>query len=290
MALRFPIPAFLAGCFGFLALLSCGRDFENPYDPDSKGYAGAAWAQDRNGDGISDSVAKYAPGCSKEPAECLRLAQAAAKAGRPDTAPGPRPRIPVLSVEAEDMILAPGQEGVPRITVRPADATDPRFEILTHDPRIAYPKEGRLVAASPGTTLVTVRTLDGGRQDLMSVTVEPLPSRVQAVSAEDMDFTFFTGLEPKQREPVLTWSPFDAADKGFTLASLDPTVARIRGGMVEAIAVGEAQVVVTAHDGGKQATFRVRVKSLLGCGLLVPCPVEPGKGKGKGKEKDGEGG
>jgi hypothetical protein len=108
---------------------------------------------------------------------------------------------------------------------------------------------------------------------------------VREVVVMDMEFTFLTGLEPRIRAPRIEWTPADAVDKGYTLTSLDPAVARPKEGAVEAVAGGEARMVLTTRDGGRQAAFKVKVKTLLGCGLLTPCP-DPGKGKGKGKGGD----
>lgn len=193
------LPAFLAA----VMLGSCGRDFQSPFDPESETYAGAAWAKDGDGNGVADSVEKYAPNCRAVPRECLGMAIAAAKAGRPDTTGIPRPdttrpdtarpdtakpdtvrpdtvkpdpRIPVRSVRVEDMTItvltdADSRFRLPEVAWTPADATDKGYVLESEDPKVARIAGQYVEAVANGETKVILTTSDGGRQDAFKVKV-----------------------------------------------------------------------------------------------------------------------
>ena len=350
------IPAWAAAGFGLACLCaSCNREFENPFLPDSEGYAGTAWSRDRDGDGVADSVEKYAPGCGSGPVECLRKAQANAGGGgalrldsvavedlnlveggpplaprfrcfppgitgvtyslasdNPTVAeprdslvsPGTegsailtlnarngtgvtrsatfranvtRTRIAVASISAADMQLAPGESKTPEVDILPADATDTRYELLTHDPGVAVVSQGMLTGVAPGQTLVTARSLDGDRQALFRVTVEAVKVAVRSVRVADMSFTVLTA---RIREPTVTWVPANATDRAYTLESQDPGIAKVVDGSIEAMRSGETKVTLTTRDGARQDSFKVKVSALVGCGgVLDPCDDDKGKGK-----------
>lgn len=433
-----------AGAGVALALLvaSCNREFDNPFLPESEGYAGSAWSKDRDGNGIADSVEKYAPGCGSGPVECLRKAQANAGVGTglsldslaveplnlveggPAQAPrlqwfppgisgvaydlaGDNPavaeprdslvaplaegtatfivtargqggsaksatfrvnvtrtRVRVTSISAADLTLSPGLSRAPEIVILPEDATDRRYELLTHDPRVAVIRDGWVEGVAPGQTLVTARSLDGRREALFRVTVirklisigaqpihlqaggeamapmleftpsdasdrsyslsgghpgiatvtadglrvepvgagtvwftasaaggltasftatvDPAVVAVRSVRVADMAITLLAASDSRLQAPVVAWTPADATDRGYTLVSKDPDIARVVSGSVQALRGGEAEVTLTTRDGGKRDTFKVKVTVLIGCGgLLDPC--DDGKGK-----KDGD--
>jgi uncharacterized protein YjdB len=259
-----------------MLIAGCGREFDSPFLPESNGYAGSAWSRDDDGDGVADSVEKYAPDCGGGPAECLRKAQA--NAGT-DTAA--RRHVPVTSVTAEDIRLAPGETRPPVIRILPTDATDPRYEVTTHDPLVMTVRDGMLTGQSAGQTLATVRTLDGSRQATFGVSVEAVRIPVRRVRVEDMSFTLLSATEGRIRTPKITWTPADATDKGYSLEVEDTRIARVVGGAIEALRSGETKVTLTPDDGGRKQTFEVKVSLLFGCGgLLNPC--------GDGGDDDGD--
>lgn len=350
LALAWPLlPA--AGLAVFL-LHGCQREFDSPYHPRSDGYVGPEWSLDGDGDGISDSVEKYAPGCGGDPETCLRKARENAGiaegldsvtardldlvAGGPPVAPdlawhpqseaapyalasdnpavaaaadslvrpvapgqavftvtvradsGPPltarfrvnvaiARVRVTSVSASDLVLEAGRSAVPEVVVYPAIATDKGYELLTHDPGVAEARGIAMLGIAPGTTRVTVRSSDGGHEALFRVTVRPAPVAVRGVKVEDMVFALLASVDERRRVPSITWTPEDATDKGYTLASEHPEVARVVGDSIEAMRNGETKVTLTTRDGGRKDTFKVRVNWIVGCGGPIdPCPAEAG--------------
>lgn len=251
---------------GLLLLAGCGREYDSPYVPTSPEYAGYAWARDFDGDGVADSVEKYAPGCQGVPKECLDLARDRylTLAGTPPPAPGP---IRVGSITVSDMTLLEGETRPVQVVVLPADATRPEYEMGSQNGEVAMVTSGGIYAAGKGTTIVTVHALDGSdvRAQFL-VTVNAQPERVfpvDGVAAQDMVFSLLTLGEPLRKKPVITWKPSNATDKDYTLTSENPRLARIVGDSVEATgALGKTIVTLRTHDGGLETSFQVEVTLL----------------------------
>jgi hypothetical protein len=324
------LPARLA-VFLALALIGCDREFQNPFLPQSDGYAGSAWSRDADGNGVADSVEKYAPGCAAGPAECLRLARekAGLQPGRLDSivaedlnllaggppapprwrwypaaltgltytlvpddptiaavddalirplAPGvtaftltartpsgqeraarftvkvSRARVPVTGIRAEDLVLAPGESRLPEVVIEPADATDTRYEILTHDPRVAIVRQGMVVGVAAGRTLLTVRTLDGGGHEALFEAV--VHRKVESVTARPLVML----LDAQPQAPLLEFLPADATDKGYALSGGDARVAVITvDGKIQPVGPGTTRMTATV-EGGLRAEFPVTVQ------------------------------
>jgi hypothetical protein len=324
-----------AAFFMAAALLAgCDREFESPFLPDSEGYAGTAWSRDDDGDGVADSVEKYAPGCGAGPGECLKKARANAESARssglesieaenmslveggPAVAPrlrwypegltgvaytlasdDPKVAAPlddkvrpgtagstlftltardatgtertarfrvtvtaipvrVTGVAAEDIRMRTGETRIPPVRILPPEATDPRFELLTHDPLVISVRNGMLVAEGPGKALATVRTLDGRHEAIFAVTVHQPLSGLSASS-----FTLRQDGQP--RAPALQFSPANASDKGYTLSGGDPLVAvpTADGQRVRPVGPGVTRLTATA-EGGIAAAFTVTVEAV----------------------------
>jgi hypothetical protein len=253
-----------------LFLAGCSRDFDNPYLPTSSDYAGADWSLDRDGNGVADSVEKYAPECQGDPGGCLErardrfrtvTAKPVADTSTPDTGGG-KP-ILVESISAPDLRLTVGEMRPAQVELLPVEATSRTYELSSRNGDVAVVKPGGIYAAGVGTASITVHALDGsGKTGEFRVIVNAPPGRVESLKAEDMAFSLLNLLEPKRKAPSLAWKPEDAADKRYTLASDDPEVARIVGDSVEAVGTGKAKVTVLSLDGGKKAVFTVEVELL----------------------------
>jgi hypothetical protein len=350
-----------------LVLAGCNRDFDSPYVPTSPGYAGSDWARDTDGNGVADSVEKYAPGCNQDAQSCLTLARAQSETGVPK--PGgdtgkPKPGVVLVeSISAPDMRMTMGETRQAQVQLLPINVTSRNYELSSQNGSVAVVRPSGIHASGEGTTLITVHALDGSDKqgqfrvtvvaavkkvsaedltietddgailpeitlsppeasgadffltggnpaiavvtadqrhiepkgpgktsfkvlardnvsvwDVFSVTVKSVV-RVQAVQAEDMAFSLLNLLEPKSKVPEIDWSPTDATDKGYFLASSNSRVARIVGEAVESGTTGTAVVTLVTRDGGHRTTFNV-VVSLLDL---------DNKGKDKGDGGDGEG-
>lgn len=262
--------ALAAGLF----LGACNREFssDNPFDPNSPNYAGEAWSRDDNRNGISDSVEIYAPDCKAGPDSCLAQARntqaiLASKGtlngngtGDTGTGEGPEPD----SVRAENLQLtAGGEAAAPQVTWYPAGFQDKRFSLISDNAPVARVENGRILPVAAGIAQMTLITESGRLMETFTVTVtakpkppDPVDNRVHVISVSAKPMTLLVGEEA---EAVLAWNPPNSTDMGYILSSQDPDKADIRGGKVAAKAPGAANILVTARDGGKTATFTVTI-------------------------------
>jgi uncharacterized protein YjdB len=159
--------------------------------------------------------------------------------------------VTVESIGAADLSMRAGEERLPALVWKPASATDKSYTMTSSHPDVVAISGDTLSARAAGKSDVTVTTHDGGKTTIFKVTVT-----VPVVSISAADLTLRKG---EQRDPVLTWTPADATDQGYTLASQNTTVATIGGGKVRAVGTGTAVIQVTSKDGGKTAAFSVTV-------------------------------
>jgi hypothetical protein len=161
----------------------------------------------------------------------------------------------------------------------PANASDRSYALSGGDPRIAVPTPDgqRIRPVGPGIAWLTA-TAEGGLTTAFTVTVEAVRVPVRDVRVKDMEFSLLANTGGPALAPQITWIPEDATDKGYTLVVKDPDIARVVGGSIEPLRAGETGATLFAHDGGKKAEFKVKVKVLIGCGgLLDTCDGEDGK-------------
>ncbi|HLP40639.1 MAG TPA: Ig-like domain-containing protein, partial [Fibrobacteria bacterium] len=68
-----------------------------------------------------------------------------------------------------------------------------------------------------------------------------------------------TVVKDTDGSPLLTWTPSDATDKGYSLVSLNLAVASINGSKVRGVGGGQSIITVITDDGERVATFTVTV-------------------------------
>jgi uncharacterized protein YjdB len=159
--------------------------------------------------------------------------------------------MPVASLAAADLSMRKGETALPPLAWTPANATDKDYSLVSDNPAVVQVSGGGLHALAGGTATVTAASHDGGKTAAFKVTVS-----VPVTSLSAADITLAHGTEA---DPVLTWVPADADNKGFTLVSQNAAVASIAGKRVRGEAPGSALVRVTSDDGGLVATFKVTV-------------------------------
>lgn len=240
------------GFLGALLLVAfggCGRDFESPFLPGSAGYAGRAWTTDYDGDGIADSVAKYAPGCLDTPKRCLNKALAVARGD------GPRP---VTSISAPDLALTIGRSKAPRVAILPPEASQSAFALASGDPGVARIRDSLVVGASLGTTQVTVTALDGsGKSGFFKVTVG-LPA--DKLEARDLECE----AGGPARGPDLVFSPAGASDTGYALDGGNVHIAFVTGDgrRIQPVGPGATRMEVVT-EAGLTDEFTVTVRAAI---------------------------
>ncbi|GEM_PF-2049338 len=228
-----------------LGAISCHRDFESPYFPGSKDYAGDDWTRDTDGNGISDSVERYAPTCALPPQQCIDRAKAISKllTGR-------------NSLAAMDMLLWLGEKPSPPrlIWSLPADSIL-EYVLVSSDSNKVRPKDGGLEAVSAGSAQITV-TVPGSAKIGASFIAKVIGSgkKVESVSAKSL--SVHVG---RDSAPEVAWIPADAAVREYSLLSGNTDVVRIVGQKVHGVSPGKATVSLESVDGGSRTTFSVTV-------------------------------
>ena len=111
---------------------------------------------------------------------------------------------------------------------------------------------GKVTAVGVGEALITAKA--GDKEAHCKIIVK---SATVAVSSIELNKTEL-GMEPGQTEQLTaTVLPDNATDKTVTWSSSNTSVATVAGGLVTAVAAGEA--IITASAGGKKADCKVTV-------------------------------
>ncbi|MDQ2999998.1 MAG: hypothetical protein M3Y08_01865 [Fibrobacterota bacterium] len=176
-----------------LVLAGCNRDFDRPYVPTSPEYAGSDWARDLDGNGVADSVEKYAPGCQGDAQTCLTLAQAQSESGvgdpGDDTGKSKPGIVLVESISAPDMRMSVGETRQAQVQFLPAHVTSRNYELSSQKGSVAVVRPSGIYASGLGTTLITVHALDGSdKLGQFRITVVAAASKISA-----KDITVQTG-------------------------------------------------------------------------------------------------
>jgi hypothetical protein len=92
-----------------------------------------------------------------------------------DTAHGPSGKILIESLSASDMRLTVGQSKPAPVSVFPANATLPRYELTSSKPGVAQVTADGIRGAAEGSATITVHALDGsGKSTKFHVIVDAL--------------------------------------------------------------------------------------------------------------------
>jgi len=170
------------------------------------------------------------------------------------------PIIPVATVTLAPTTLALVVGGVGTLTptVAPANATNRAVTWASTNVQVATVNEsGVVIAVSPGSTAITVRTIDGGRTATANVTVTAPIVLVTGVAVAPTSLNLVvrgTGTL------TATVAPANATNRAVTWASADTRVATVNAtGVVTAVAPGNTIITVRTTDGGRTATATVTV-------------------------------
>ena len=158
-----------------------------------------------------------------------------------------------IVVDQPSITLAEGGTATLSARILPSDATNKGYTWSSSDPEVASVSNDGVVTAhrAGGSALITATADDGGWTDFCAIHIKGT-SVMLAPSA-------FT-LEPGESlELKATTDPWDSPmTKSFS--SNRPSVAQVdKGGMVKAVAEGEAIITVTL-SGGQKATCRISVQ------------------------------
>ena len=148
--------------------------------------------------------------------------------------------------------------------VEPEDADEKALTWTSSDPTVATVSKGGgfINALKAGTTTITATANDGSGkygQSTLTVKTPILIVAATGIVVDQTDISLYEGGTATLTARVL---PADAASKGFTWSSSDPTVASVSSdGVVTAhLPGGTALITATADDGGWTDFCTVRVK------------------------------
>lgn len=130
---------------------------------------------------------------------------------------------------------------------------------------VAVDKDGNLTAKKAGSAFVYVVTQDGLFKDTCAVTVTPV--LVKGITLRPKEVMLEMGGKETERL-WFTFTPSNAANRTYSIVSLDEAVVKISGDLVVAVAKGMAKVVVTSTDGDFTDTCMVTV--MAGAGIEGP--------------------
>jgi uncharacterized protein YjdB len=171
-----------------------------------------------------------------------------------------------ITLNKSAMALTVGNTETLIPTVLPENATSQAVNWISSDTAKAVVSSGGVVTAlSPGTAVVTVATVDGGRMATCTVNVSPAPAEPVHPTGVTLDETSLTLQQPGDAYALTpTVLPSDATNKSVYWLTSNPGVAVVSSnGLVTAVAPGTATITVATADGGKKAT----------CAVTVPVPV-----------------
>ena len=146
-------------------------------------------------------------------------------------------------------------------TVTPANATDKTVTWSSSDASVAaVDANGKVTAKKAGTATVTATTKSGGKKATCTITVKEKVVPVTGVSLDQASAELKAGGQITLKATV---APANATNQNISWTSNNEQVATVEGGVVKALADGEATITVTTEDGGKTADCKVTVKTVL---------------------------
>lgn len=141
-------------------------------------------------------------------------------------------------------------------TISPTAALNKDLRWSSGDSSIAVvTSSGKITAVSEGTTVITVTSEDGGAVATCTVTVTEVEYPVNSISLSNSRLKLVVG---ESWTLSATISPSNATNKTINWKSSNTSVLRVNDGVVTAVGVGEAKIIVTSSN-DRTATCTVTV-------------------------------
>lgn len=171
----------------------------------------------------------------------------------PPPDPGPQTiEVTSVSLSQTSISIETTDTYVLTATVKPANATDQKVSWSSSDEKVAKVSGGTVTGIAPGEATITAKA--GAKSAICKVKVSQKVYAVEAVTLSDSDIALKEG---EQFTLTATVSPSNATDPTVTWSSSDEKVATVSGGVVTAVAPGDADI--TAKAGAKSAVCHVKV-------------------------------
>lgn len=171
--------------------------------------------------------------------------------------------IQEVLLDKTSLELEVGQQSVLTPVFIPADATNKSVIWKTSDSNVADVSEGVVTAKNVGDAVITVETVSGHLTATCAVKVKPKYYPVVSIKISEYKTNILLGETYKF---AATLNPSFATDPTYTWSSTNTEVLTVdQDGVVTAVNLGTADIVVTSTDGNKTDKCTVTVD---------PVPVE----------------
>ena len=153
--------------------------------------------------------------------------------------------------------------GVPKrlvVVFKPADAANKSVTWSSNNPSVAtVDQSGNVTTLSPGSAVITARSVDGGYTDTATIEVVNAGNVIEEKSISFSSNTYPIGVgSTVTLNPIIT--PSNASFKAVDFVSSDTKIATVdANGVVRGIAPGTATIVATTRRNGLKATATINV-------------------------------
>ena len=154
-------------------------------------------------------------------------------------------------------LTAGGATATLKATFTPANATNRSVTWSSSSPAVATVVNGVVTPVSAGSTVITVKTMDGGFTDTCTVNVAASVVSVTGVRMDRDTLSLKAGGAVGTL--TATVSPNNATNKNVTWSSSVPAVATVANGVVTPVSAGSTVITVTTADGGFTDTCAVTI-------------------------------
>ena len=152
--------------------------------------------------------------------------------------------------------LVTGESEKLTATIVPSDATNKKLIWSSDDEKIATISNGTVKAIGTGSTIITVKTVDGEKTASCTVNVnsdeintDTSNTNVIAVAGISLNKNSITLKVGESEKLKATVKPNNATNKVVIWSSSDSNIATVIDGTVEAVGVGNATISVKPKDG-----------------------------------------
>ena len=171
-------------------------------------------------------------------------------------------KVTGVNIIENDISTSIGDTETLNATVLPSNATNKKVVWSSSNSAVAtIDGNGKITAKAQGTTVITVKTVDGNYEDKINVTVKPNVVLVTGVQTSPNSLIIESG---SSKNVAVTILPTNATNKSFTCVSNDSNIATasVDGSNCKIVGVskGTAQITVYSHDNQYNAVVNVAIE------------------------------
>ena len=156
------------------------------------------------------------------------------------------------------------------VAFNPSNATNKTITWTSSNPSIAtIDSSGNIKAISPGSTIITARSLDGGYTDTVNVEVVNYNNIIEEKTLAFQNGTYSVGVNQTiTLEPIIT--PSNATFKSVGFESSDPSIATVdANGVVKGFKAGQVTITATTKRNNIKASVVVNVNVIHSTGVSL---------------------